>query len=124
MTEIQCASQPIGHIYEVYALLLRFGIGRKYQGFEQCAHAVYLSAEAPERLTLVTKWLYPDVARQFGVSWFCVERNLRTVTRIAWDNNRELLERLAGREISSVPTSTQFIRILTSYFLNIDSIAA
>lgn len=123
MTEIK-QTQPIGHIYEVYDLLLRFGIGKKYQGFQQCAHAVYLSAEEPERLTLVTKWLYPDVARQFGVSWFCVERNLRTITRIAWSNNRELLEKLAGREIPSIPTSTQFIRILTYYFLTFNSIAA
>ena len=123
MTELK-QTQPIGHIYEVYDLLLRFGIGKKYQGFQQCAHAVYLSAEEPERLTLVTKWLYPDVARQFGVSWFCVERNLRTITRIAWSNNRELLEKLAGKEIPDVPTSTQFIRILTSYFLNFNSIAA
>ena len=123
MTEIK-QTQPIGHIYEVYDLLLRFGIGKKYQGFQQCAHAVYLSAEEPERLTLVTKWLYPDVARQFGVSWFCVERNLRTITRIAWSNNRELLEKLAGREIPSIPTSTQFIRILTYYFLSFNSIAA
>ena len=123
MTEYE-QTQPIGHIYEVYDLLLRFGIGKKYQGFQQCAHAVYLSAEEPERLTLVTKWLYPDVARQFGVSWFCVERNLRTITRIAWANNRELLENLAGKEIPDVPTSTQFIRILTSYFLNFNSIAA
>ena len=124
MTENRCASQPIGHIYEVYDLLLRFGVGKKYHGFEQCAHAVYLSAEEPERLTLVTKWLYPDVARQFGVSWSCVERNLRTVTRIAWINNRELLEKLAGKELPSVPSSTQFLRILTSYFLNFDSNAA
>ena len=117
MTESRQASQPIGHIFEVYALLMRFGVGRKYRGFEQCAHAVYLSAETPERMTLVTKWLYPDVAKQFGVSWHVVEHNLRTVTRIAWEDNRPLLEQLAGEEIPKIPSSSKFVRILAYYFL-------
>ena len=38
--------------------------------------------------------------------------------------HRELLEKLAGKELPSVPSSTQFLRILTSYFLNFDSNAA
>ena len=118
MTESRQASQPIGHIFEVYELLMRFGVGRKYQGFDQCAHAVYLSAEQPERLTLVTKWLYPDVAKQFGVSWTVIERNLRTVSRIAWENNRPLLEQLAGRALSAIPSSTEFVKILAYHFLN------
>ena len=118
MTESRQASQPIGHIFEVYELLMRFGVGRKYQGFDQCAHAVYLSAEQPERLTLVTKWLYPDVAKQFGVSWTVIERNLRTVSRIAWENNRPLLEQLAGRVLSAIPTSTEFVKILAYHFLS------
>ena len=117
MRESRQVLQPIGHIYEVYALLMCFGVGRKYQGFEQCAHAVYLSAEAPERLTLVTKWLYPDVAKQFGVSWTVIERNLRTVSRIAWENNRPLLEQLAGEEIPQIPSSSKFVKILAYYFL-------
>ena len=117
MTESQQASQPIGHIFEVYTLLMRFGVGRKYRGFEQCAHAVYLSVEAPERLTLVTKWLYPDVAKYFGVSWTVIERNLRTVSRIAWENNRPLLEQLAGEDIPQIPSSSKFVRILAYHFL-------
>ena len=118
MTDFRQASQPIGHIFEVYELLMRFGVGRKYQGFDQCAHAVYLSAEQPERLTLVTKWLYPDVAKQFSVSWTVIERNLRTVSRIAWENNRPLLEQLAGRALSAIPSSTEFVKILVFHFLS------
>ena len=118
MMESRQVSQPIGHIYEVYALLMSFGIGRKYQGFDQCAHAVYLSAETPERLMLVTKWLYPDVAKQFGVSWTVIERNLRTVSRIAWENNRPLLEQLAGEELPEIPSSSKFVKILAYHFLN------
>ena len=36
-------------------------------------------AEEPERLLLVTKWLYPDVAKQYGTNWKAVERDIRTV---------------------------------------------
>ena len=118
MVEMNRNAQPIWHICEVYDLLLRFGIGKKYQGFQQCAHAVYLSAESPERLTLVTKWLYPDVGKFFGVSWMVVERNLRTVARVAWENNRSMLEFLAGEELPTVPAASTFVKILTHYFLN------
>ena len=63
---------------------------------------------------MVTKRLYPDVARQYHTKWQRVERNIRTVIAIAWTENRPLLEELAGYPLSRRPQPVQFLSILTS----------
>ena len=49
-------------ITDIYDLLYRLGARGNYTGFFQTAYAVYLAVQQPERLLLVTKWLYPAVA--------------------------------------------------------------
>ena len=72
---------------EVYDLLYHLGVTANYTGFFQTASAVQLCMEQPERLLLVTKWVYPDVARQYKTNWKAVERNIRTVNRLVWEQN-------------------------------------
>ena len=50
-------------IEKIYDLLYSLGITANYTGFFQLAYAVKLCAEQPERLLLVTKCVYPDVAK-------------------------------------------------------------
>ena len=45
---------------EIYELLYRLGVTANYTGFFYTAYAVQLCAEHPDRLMLVTKWVYPD----------------------------------------------------------------
>ena len=99
----------------VRALLCRLGVTANYAGFAQTAYAVSLAAGQPERLLLVTKWLYPDVARHFGTTWRCVERNIRTVSRMAWQTNRPLLEALAYHPLPGRPAVSVFLAILTAW---------
>ena len=54
---------------EIYNLLYQLGITANYTGFFHTSYAVYLAAQQPDRLTLVTKWLYPDVAEQYATAW-------------------------------------------------------
>lgn len=76
------------------------------------AHAVTLCMQQQERLLLVTKWLYPDVAKHYGTNWRAVERNIRTASAIAWERNRPLLEALAQRRLKRRPRSTEFLALL------------
>ena len=69
------------HSEDAYHLLHRLGATANYTGFSYLVRALQLCAEEPERLLLVTKWLYPDVAKQYGTNWKAVERNIRTVGR-------------------------------------------
>ena len=73
----------------------------KLHRFFQTAFAVHLCIEQPERMLLVTKRVYPDVAKQYKTNWKAVERNIRTVSWIVWEQNRSYLEKLAGRELKT-----------------------
>lgn len=102
------------HLTPIYDLLRRLGITANYIGFLHAAYAVSLCADRPERLLLVTKWLYPEVAKQYKTTWKAVERNLRRTVCIAWQENRPLLEQLACRTLSQKPRTSQFLAILAA----------
>lgn len=99
---------------EVYDLLYRLGVTANYTGFFHTAYAVSLCIEQPGRLLLVTKWLYPEVAKQYRTNWMAVERNIRTVNCIIWRENRPLLEELAHRHLEQKPRNAQMLAILAS----------
>lgn len=97
---------------EIYDLLCRLGVTPNYTGFFHAAFAVRLCMEQPARLQLVTKWVYPDVARRYQTSWKAVERNIRTVGDLIWRYHRPLLEELAGRQLPRRPANAQLLAIL------------
>ena len=97
---------------DIFDLLCRLGISANYTGFFQTACAVELCRVEPERLLLVTKRVYPEVARLCGTSWSAVERNIRTACGIAWENNRNMLELLAHKAFPRKPYNAQFLAIL------------
>lgn len=100
---------------EIYNTLYRLGITAKYRGFFHASYAVSLVVRQPERLLMVTKWLYPEVAKQYRTNWGCVERNIRTIAELAWRNNRAYLEELAHVPLNKKPTPSQFLGILAGY---------
>ena len=86
---------------EVCDMLCRLGATANYRGFSYTAYAVLLCVQQQDRLLLVTKWLYPDVAKRYGTNWKAVERNIRTVITVVWEQNRAMLEGLAVRCFSA-----------------------
>lgn len=88
---------------EVCDMLCRLGATANYRGFSYTAYAVLLCVQQQDRLLLVTKWLYPDVAKRYGTNWKAVERNIRTVITVVWEQNRAMLEGLARRPAASAP---------------------
>lgn len=99
----------------IYKLLHELGITSNYTGFFHVSHALLLCKQEPERLLLVTKWIYPDVAKHFNTSWRSVERNIRTVARLAWETNRQTLERMARHSLPNRPSAGMFLAILYAY---------
>ena len=102
---------------DIRDLLCCLGVTANYPGFFHTAYAVMLCMEHPDKLMLVTKCLYPEVARQYNTTWKAVERNIRTVSGVIWRENRPLLERLAHRSLSQKPCSAQLLAILSSRLL-------
>jgi len=80
---------------------------------------VKLCVEDQSRLLLVTKRLYPEVAKQYKTTWHAVERNIRTAGTVVWNRNRALLEKLAHCQLIQQPCSAQLLAILSTYFLTL-----
>lgn len=93
-------------------LLHCLGVTANYKGYYYAAYAARLCAGRPELLLLITKWLYPEVAEQYGTTWKAVERNIRTVASVAWKQNPELLSQLAGYPLVRRPQPGRFLSIL------------
>lgn len=97
----------------IYALLHQLGVTANYTGFYHTAYALKLCTEQSSNLLLVTKCLYPEVAKEYGTNWRAVERNIRTVCNIIWRENRPLLEQLAYRPLAKKPSAAQLLAILS-----------
>lgn len=106
---------PLPETGGVCRTLYRLGLSANYQGFYQMAWAVALAQAEPERLLLVTKRLYPDVAKHYQVSRESVERNLRTAVKVIWRENTPLLREVMGENRWEKPCNARFIALLTAY---------
>ena len=105
------------NIMSVYEVLVHLGVTANYRGFQQCAYAVCLCVQNPDRLSMVTKWLYPDVAKRYHTTAGAVDRNIRSVVARAWKQNPAFLRELAGCPVPKMPTASQFFTILVFHFL-------
>lgn len=101
---------------EINSLLTSLGITSNYKGFYYISQAVLLTTSGIEDLSLITKRLYPHIALMHNTSSKNVERNIRHAISIAWKTNPQLICKLAGRELKSRPTSSEFLTILTNMF--------
>lgn len=101
-------------LLKIYDVLYRLGVTANYKGFFYLSHAVWLCSQQPQRLLLVTKWLYPQVAEHYETNWKTVERDIRTVTSIAWRSNPQFLSELAGYPLLAKPRAAQFLSILAN----------
>ena len=100
-------------LVKIYGALYRIGIFANYKGFFYTARAVELCARQPERLQLVTKWLYPEVAAYYHTTWQAVERNIRTVVAVAWRRNPYLISQMSlSLSLTRRPTPKQFLAAL------------
>lgn len=103
------------NLSEIYDLLYRFGLNANSCALFQMSYAIWCVMDDPEKLTLTTKLLYPEVARKYKTSWKNVERNLRRVARRAWRNDLSLLRKMARYSLFRCPTASQFIAIVAAY---------
>ena len=101
---------------EVYRLLLRLELSPCQVGFFYTAHAVALAVREPERLRLVTKCLYPAVAKRFGVTSQAVERGIRASIQAAWTAESGAVQALSPAPLTRKPRAARFIALLAAQF--------
>lgn len=105
-------------LFVIRKALWDFNIPPTYLGTHYLAYAELLVLEDQNRLTMVTKWLYPEIAAYYHTSWKSVERNIRTVISICWERGAcTQLEQNTGIILLSKPSPTGIIQLLAHYFL-------
>lgn len=75
----------------LHELVRSLGLSRSYAGYKYLVYALELLREEPERLELVTKGIYPEVARRFGVTFGGVDKGLRTAAEVCREGLGETL---------------------------------
>ena len=98
----------------LHGVLRGLGIYENRQGYRAVTVAVEIAMCKPQSLTMVTKWLYPEAARQCGMSWQALEKNLRMTVSYIWNTHPDRLQMLAGETLRRKPTASQFIALLAS----------
>ncbi len=96
-------------------LLHSLAITGNYKGYPLSVIACHLVNEDGTKLYDVTKRLYPKVAALCNCKTEHVERNIRTVILRAWKLRRKRLNEVAGYELLSPPSVTEFIDMLVLY---------
>lgn len=96
----------------VFDLLRPLGITEKYIGAVQLSMAVQILMADSSHINAVLKEIYGVIAGQYAVDWKAVERNIRTVAKLAWNSNPRYLEEIAGYPLTDRPTATQLIEIV------------
>ena len=102
---------------KINSLLTSLGITSNYNGYYYISQALLLTSSGMENLLLVTKRLYPHIAKLYNTSTKNVERNIRHSIKIAWKSNPQLLCELAGRQLTERPTSGEFLAIVSNYIM-------
>ena len=103
----------------VERLIRHLGVTTKYKGLRYLCDAVAMTIDAERSgdRVMVTKDIYPVVARKHHATIFAVEQNIRTVSRVIWERNPKRLVRMAGYSLLDRPTNSELIDILAFYLM-------
>ena len=101
---------------EIAKLLRSIGASGRLVGFNYVVFIVYNILQKPDEHYWITKCAYPDTAKYFQVRPASVEHAIRTVITSCWDRyDHSDLNRVAGIELETMPTNSEFIDILVAY---------
>ena len=105
---------------EVCLLLHRLGFRCTYKGFRYLCYAIELAMADETYLTRLTKGLYPDIAAHFHTTGSAVERSMRTLIEIFWQQgNQDYFEKITFYPIQVKPYPGEFIAILVCHLKSI-----
>ena len=107
---------------EIQIILRELGIGYTYRGYRSAVIAVSLAVEDENRLDSIVNNIYMETAKQTGVKWTAVERNIKTVIQRAWRTNPARLCEISGYPLSKPPTVSEFIDMMYNYVVRYSGI--
>lgn len=100
-------------------LLRSLGATGRLTGFDYAVFMIEQIVNAQGSIHLITKRLYPETAKHFGVMPHSMERALRTLINVCWKyGDRATLNGIAGRTLTSRPSNASFLDMLAAYIKN------
>ena len=101
----------------VSEILHTMGVPAHVKGYSFLRQSIIMVINEPEVISLVTKRLYPDIAKRNGTTASRVERAIRHAIEIAWDRgNVEVMNDYFGYTINNMrgkPTNSEFIAMIS-----------
>lgn len=100
-------------------ILREVGIPASLKGYGYIVCAIKLILSDRVYLDEITKWLYPDVAKAFGVTAPRVERAIRHAVTVAFErSDADTIERVFGNTVSmhsGKVTNSEFLATMYKY---------
>ena len=104
---------------EISDFLKSIGIPTNILGFKYLKTAIVIVLENPFA-TLVTKEIYPEIAKKYKTRSSCVERNIRTAIKHFFDNaDSEIYDKLFRKSRTKMPSNSEFISTVVDYISSI-----
>lgn len=98
-------------------ILRETGIPASILGYCYLKDAIIMAVENRGVLTMITKWLYPSIAKKYNTTPNRVERAIRHAVETAWNRgNVDYLDKLFGHTVNSMkgkPTNSEFIALIS-----------
>lgn len=100
---------------DIEYVIRTLGVGATYQGYRYLGYGIELCLENEEYLLAISKQLYPEIAKRYKTTTGSVERDIRTVIRVCWENGYDVLQSYSLRPLRVRPTAGEFFDILVAY---------
>jgi len=104
---------------EVTTILHGLGIPSHVRGYQYIREGILLIYDNPEKITMITKEVYPEIALRFDTTCSRVERAIRHAIEISWiRGDIKLMEDLFGHSIDiekAKPTNSEFLNTIADH---------
>lgn len=96
--------------YIITKYIREIGIPANLSGYSYIRTAIKLTVQNPEILNMITKWLYPEIAKKHQRTSSSIERSIRYSINVAFNRgNTEMLQKL----FRGIPTNSEFIGLIS-----------
>ncbi len=95
--------------------LWKFWLGNRYYGVGYTDLAIELIKEDESRLYNLQREIFDVISQRKDCQPDSVESDIRTVIKLLWERDAELLKEITGYELDTEPSVLQFLEILYNY---------
>lgn len=99
-------------------MIRKFKLTSRCKGYYLLPEAIEIARNNYGQCTKITKDIYPVLAHKHGVSSKHIERNIRYAIEKCWKNNRAFIEEIAGEELTTYPSNSEFLDMVVYWLEN------